>query len=128
MDIIASAGFGLDVDSQKNPENKFTKYAKMLFDFKFSRLIILISKSHLTNLNNQTYVMKKPTRQLFSNVTLFLILRLLTPKIYNFSSGYLLFDSSKRKNPDTRWGKSHNNKNNITGAILSNTTHTKRWQ
>ncbi|XP_052098012.1 cytochrome P450 3A29-like [Mytilus californianus] len=42
MDIIASAGFGLDVDSQKNPENKFTKYAKMLFDFKFSRLIILI--------------------------------------------------------------------------------------
>ncbi|XP_076072095.1 cytochrome P450 3A11-like [Mytilus galloprovincialis] len=40
MDIIASAGFGLDVDSQKNPENKFTKYAKMLFDFKFSRLII----------------------------------------------------------------------------------------
>lgn len=44
LDIIASDGFGLDVDSQKNPENKFTKYAKMMFDFKFSRLIILISK------------------------------------------------------------------------------------
>ncbi|VDI46279.1 Hypothetical predicted protein, partial [Mytilus galloprovincialis] len=51
MDIIASAGFGLDVDSQKNPENKFTKYAKILFDFKFSRLIVLISKLNINKIN-----------------------------------------------------------------------------
>ncbi|XP_048759592.2 cytochrome P450 3A9-like [Ostrea edulis] len=42
MDVIASLGFGMDTDSQTNPENTFVKYAKELFNFKFTPLMFFI--------------------------------------------------------------------------------------
>ncbi|XP_062607936.1 cytochrome P450 3A8-like [Saccostrea cucullata] len=41
MDVIASLGFGMEIDSQTNPDNKFVKYAKELFEVNISLLIIL---------------------------------------------------------------------------------------
>ncbi|XP_048758996.1 cytochrome P450 3A8-like [Ostrea edulis] len=42
MDVIASLGFGMDTESQTNPDNTFLKHAKELFSFKFTPLIFLI--------------------------------------------------------------------------------------
>ena len=36
MDAICSTGFGLDVDSQRNPDNPFIKHAKMIVEQSFS--------------------------------------------------------------------------------------------
>ncbi|XP_061165934.1 cytochrome P450 3A9-like [Saccostrea echinata] len=41
MDVIASLGFGMEIDSQTNPDNKFVKYAKELFEVDISLLAIL---------------------------------------------------------------------------------------
>ncbi|XP_062613446.1 cytochrome P450 3A24-like [Saccostrea cucullata] len=42
MDVIAALGFGMDIDSQTNPDNKFVKYAKELFNNKLSLRFFLI--------------------------------------------------------------------------------------
>lgn len=42
MDVIASTGFGIQVDSQKDKNNDFVKYAKKAFDFNFSLLLVLL--------------------------------------------------------------------------------------
>ncbi|XP_062613453.1 cytochrome P450 3A14-like [Saccostrea cucullata] len=42
MDVIASLGFGMDIDSQTNPDNTFVKYAKELFAPRINFLIFLI--------------------------------------------------------------------------------------
>lgn len=42
MDVIASLGFGMDIDSQTNPDNLFVKYAKELLTFSFNPIIILL--------------------------------------------------------------------------------------
>lgn len=44
MDVIASLGFGMDIDSQTNPDNLFVKYAKELLNFSLSPLTILLGK------------------------------------------------------------------------------------
>ena len=44
MDVVASTGFGLQIDSQTNKDDPFVKYAKMAFDITiFSPIILLIS-------------------------------------------------------------------------------------
>lgn len=45
MDVIASLGFGMEIDSQTNPDNTFVKYAKELFTVKFTPLLILAAMS-----------------------------------------------------------------------------------
>ncbi|KAK3090429.1 hypothetical protein FSP39_011786 [Pinctada imbricata] len=43
MDVIASTGFGIDVNSQKDPDNEFVKQAKKAFSVGFtSRLFIIM--------------------------------------------------------------------------------------
>ncbi|XP_056019949.1 cytochrome P450 3A6-like isoform X2 [Ostrea edulis] len=42
MDVTASLGFGMDTDSQTNPDNTFVKYAKELFSFRFTPLMFFI--------------------------------------------------------------------------------------
>ncbi|XP_056017485.1 cytochrome P450 3A6-like [Ostrea edulis] len=42
MDVTASFGFGMDTDSQTNPDNTFVKYAKELFSFRFTSLMLFI--------------------------------------------------------------------------------------
>ena len=44
MDVIASLGFGMEIDSQTNPKNTFVKYAKELFAVDFNPLIVLAGK------------------------------------------------------------------------------------
>jgi hypothetical protein len=44
MDVISALGFGMDTDSQTNPDNTFVKYAKELFNLRFTPLLISISK------------------------------------------------------------------------------------
>ena len=41
MDVIASLGFGMEIDSQTNPKNSFVKYAKELVAVDFNPLIVL---------------------------------------------------------------------------------------
>nr|XP_022315198.1 cytochrome P450 3A24-like isoform X1 [Crassostrea virginica] len=45
MDVIASLGFGMEIDSQTNPKNSFVKYAKELFAVDFNPLIVLAAFS-----------------------------------------------------------------------------------
>ena len=47
MDVICSTGFGLDVNSQRDPNNPFVKHAKSFFDAGVTEnpLIILCCKS-----------------------------------------------------------------------------------
>lgn len=47
MDVIASLGFGMEIDSQTNPDNTFVKYAKELFTVKFTPLLILAGKGFI---------------------------------------------------------------------------------
>jgi hypothetical protein len=42
MDAIAALGFGMDTESQTNPNDTFVKYAKELFNFGVTPLLILI--------------------------------------------------------------------------------------
>nr|XP_022319165.1 cytochrome P450 3A29-like [Crassostrea virginica] len=42
MDVIASLGFGMDIDCQTNPENTFVKYAKELITFNFRIILIIL--------------------------------------------------------------------------------------
>ncbi|XP_048756033.2 cytochrome P450 3A6-like [Ostrea edulis] len=42
MDVIASTGFGVDIDSQQNPESEFVKNAKTFFNITFSPILLLI--------------------------------------------------------------------------------------
>jgi hypothetical protein len=44
MDVIAALGFGMDIDSQTNPDNTFVKYAKELFPSNVTLLLILIGE------------------------------------------------------------------------------------
>ena len=44
MDVIASTGFAVDIDSQKNPESDFVKHAQKFFDLTFNPLMLLICK------------------------------------------------------------------------------------
>ncbi|XP_048762827.2 cytochrome P450 3A24-like isoform X2 [Ostrea edulis] len=41
MDVIASLGFGMEIDSQTDPNNAFVRYAKELFNVNFSLLLFL---------------------------------------------------------------------------------------
>lgn len=45
MDVIASLGFGMDIDCQTNPENTFVKYAKELITFNFRIILIILCKT-----------------------------------------------------------------------------------
>ena len=36
MDAICSTGFGMDVNSQRNPDNPFITHAKMIVEQKFT--------------------------------------------------------------------------------------------
>ncbi len=40
MDVIASTAFGLQVDSQKDPNNSFVKMAEKAFKFNFFRPLV----------------------------------------------------------------------------------------
>lgn len=42
MDVIASLGFGMDINSQTNPDNLFVTYTKELMNFSLSPLTILL--------------------------------------------------------------------------------------
>ncbi|XP_061185461.1 cytochrome P450 3A11-like [Saccostrea echinata] len=42
IDVIASTGFGVDIDSQKNPESDFVRHAKPFFNVTFGLLLLLI--------------------------------------------------------------------------------------
>uniref|UniRef100_W5NJU7 Thromboxane-A synthase n=1 Tax=Lepisosteus oculatus TaxID=7918 RepID=W5NJU7_LEPOC len=42
MDVIASVGFGTQVDSQRNPDNPFVKHAKQFFSFTFFRPMVML--------------------------------------------------------------------------------------
>lgn len=42
LDVIASTGFGMDIDSQKNPDNDFVKYTKKFLNITFTPILILI--------------------------------------------------------------------------------------
>ena len=42
MDVIASSAFGLDIDSQKDPDNLFISYGKKLFAVQLTSPWILI--------------------------------------------------------------------------------------
>lgn len=42
LDVIASTGFGMDIDSQKNPDNDFVKYTKKFLNISFTPILILI--------------------------------------------------------------------------------------
>eukprot|EP00105_Crassostrea_gigas_P040033 XP_019924181.1 PREDICTED: cytochrome P450 3A4 [Crassostrea gigas] len=44
LDVIASTGFGMDIDSQKNPDNDFVKYTKKFLNISFTPILILIRK------------------------------------------------------------------------------------
>jgi hypothetical protein len=45
MDVIASTGFGLQIDSHNDPNNPFVRYSKEIFSFNVrSRKAILLSK------------------------------------------------------------------------------------
>lgn len=44
LDVIASTGFGMDIDSQKNPDNDFVKYTKKFLNISFTPTLILIRK------------------------------------------------------------------------------------
>uniref|UniRef100_K1PZI0 Cytochrome P450 3A4 n=1 Tax=Magallana gigas TaxID=29159 RepID=K1PZI0_MAGGI len=45
LDVIASTGFGMDIDSQKNPDNDFVKYTKKFLNISFTPILILIRLS-----------------------------------------------------------------------------------
>ncbi|XP_034318419.2 cytochrome P450 3A11 [Magallana gigas] len=42
LDVIASTGFGVDIDSQKNPDSEFVKNAQKFFNITFNPLLLLI--------------------------------------------------------------------------------------
>ncbi|XP_022304770.1 cytochrome P450 3A11-like isoform X1 [Crassostrea virginica] len=42
LDVIASTGFAVDIDSQKNPDSDFVKYAQKFFNITFNPLLLLI--------------------------------------------------------------------------------------
>ncbi|KAJ8304297.1 hypothetical protein KUTeg_017880 [Tegillarca granosa] len=42
MDNIASTAFGLEIDSQKNPNDPFVKHAKMLFSWTFADFVMIL--------------------------------------------------------------------------------------
>lgn len=42
LDVIASTGFGVDIDSQKNPDSEFVKNAKKFFNITFNPLLLMI--------------------------------------------------------------------------------------
>lgn len=42
LDVIASTGFGVDIDSQRNPESEFVKNAKKFFNITFNPLLLMI--------------------------------------------------------------------------------------
>lgn len=44
LDVIASTGFGVDIDSQKNPDSEFVKNAQKFFNITFNPLLLLICK------------------------------------------------------------------------------------
>lgn len=44
LDVIASTGFGVDIDSQKNPDSEFVKNAKKFFNITFNPLLLMICK------------------------------------------------------------------------------------
>ena len=51
MDVIASSAFGLDIDSQKDPDNLFISYGKKLFAFQFTSPWFLI----MSKLNHKLF-------------------------------------------------------------------------
>ena len=61
MDTICSTGFGLDVDSQRNPDNPFIKHAKMIVEQSFSGnpLVMFARKSTVRMSNNNLLGEKK---------------------------------------------------------------------
>jgi hypothetical protein len=60
MDVIASLGFGMDTDSQTNPESAFIKYAKELFNFRFTPLMFLIGECRITLQIMEVYICEPP--------------------------------------------------------------------
>ena len=42
MDVVASVGFGLDIDSQNDVESDFVKHAKLSFDFRVDNPVLII--------------------------------------------------------------------------------------
>lgn len=42
IDVIASTGFGVDIDSQKNADSDFVRHAKTFFNISFSPVLLLI--------------------------------------------------------------------------------------
>ena len=42
MDVICSTGFGIDVDSQRQPDNPFIKYAKEFFEIDVGKNLIFL--------------------------------------------------------------------------------------
>ena len=44
MDVIASTGFGIQVDSQENPDSPVVKNAKKVFDVEFFKSIQVVAR------------------------------------------------------------------------------------
>lgn len=51
MDVVASIGFGVEIDTQKNPNSDFVKYAKKYFEMPSSPILALISKFIWVNMS-----------------------------------------------------------------------------
>ena len=50
MDVIASAAFGLDVNSQRDPNNQFVKNAKLLFNSPIAAAFRIILSKYLPSI------------------------------------------------------------------------------
>ena len=109
MDIICSVGFGLDVNSQKDPENPFVKHGEAFTKFSPASLFFLIGCKSLRNTSpvlqfvglpqlhcNVIVVFHKHILLLWGNISadLSLFLANISPylsqadKMYNISSFY----------------------------------------
>ncbi|KAJ8303858.1 hypothetical protein KUTeg_017441 [Tegillarca granosa] len=56
MDNIASTAFGLEIDSQKNPNDPFVKHAKMLFSWTFADFVMILVCLTRTEIHGNTIV------------------------------------------------------------------------
>lgn len=60
MDVIARTAFGIEVDTQKNPNSPFVSYAKKLFAINMARPAILLYCKYKfrlkLNVQNQCYI------------------------------------------------------------------------
>ena len=45
MDVICSTGFGLDVNSQRDPDNLFIKYAREFLEFQGAKSLAFLAAS-----------------------------------------------------------------------------------